>query len=90
MNPDEQFEKYMQVFRSGQEHTHPSPETIENINNIKISLACVEQKLDTILDAVNSKADKWVEKAMIWLITAVAGLNITIIGGVILWWITHK
>lgn len=47
IDPDLQHQMVMVGFKEGQEHSVPSPQTIEMINNLKINNAVINQKLDT-------------------------------------------
>ena len=51
----------------------------------------MEEKIDNIIasleDIKSGKADKWVERAMTWLIVATVGMDFTIATALIIWWI---
>jgi len=61
------------------------------ITTLKVSQARMEEKIDNIIasleDIKSGKADKWVERAMTWLIVATVGMDFTIATALIIWWI---
>lgn len=76
------------------QHTEPSPKTIEKISGLEINFARMDEKLDNLLSITkeikDGKADKWVEKAMTWLIVSTIGLDFIVLGSVIMWWIKKQ
>lgn len=73
-----------------EKHKTPSPQTVEEFTNIKINIARMEEKLDTILKEIiemkKQKADKWTEKA----IFGIYGGFATLLIGLVLYLLTHR
>ena len=92
MNADEIYKLRQEGFNEGIQHNFPSPETIRQINELKVNFARMEEKIDNIIDIIkeikDGKADKWVEDAMKWLITSTIALDFVVIGTLISWWLS--
>lgn len=83
MNVDEKQEIYQKGFQAGTEHRTSAPKTLEEVTNLKINFARMEQKLDNLITLVEgitaNKADKWTEKAIYGIIGSFATLLIGLV-----------
>lgn len=52
---------YNKGFKSGQEHSHPSPETIKCINAQAVALGRIEEKLQSVF-TITTRTEEHVEK----------------------------